>query len=111
MYENILHLEILTGRNIGQKVLLPGLDLTPSDTVLSFSFRRRQFPIQLAFCMTINKAQRQTLEKVGIYLPELVFSHGQLYVALSRARSFQNLKVQIKPSGQCTVNIVWREVL
>ncbi|UYV73040.1 hypothetical protein LAZ67_10001648 [Cordylochernes scorpioides] len=34
-----------------------------------------QFPVKLAFAMTINKSQDQTLEMVGIYLPEPVFSH------------------------------------
>ena len=33
--------------------------------------------------MTINKAQGQTLERVGIHLPEPCFTHGQLYVATS----------------------------
>ena len=42
-----------------------------------------KYPITL----TINKAQSQTIPNVGIYLPEPVFSHGQLYVALSRGVS------------------------
>ncbi|KIJ05188.1 hypothetical protein PAXINDRAFT_93785 [Paxillus involutus ATCC 200175] len=48
--------------------------------------RRRQFPVRLAFCMTINKSQGQSVQYVGLDLRTPVFSHGQLYVALSRAR-------------------------
>ena len=40
--------------------------------------------MRIAFAMTINKVQGQTLERVGIYLPEPCFTHGQLYVAASR---------------------------
>ena len=40
MYENILDLEVLTGMNIG-RVLVPCIDLLPSDTKLLFSFKRR----------------------------------------------------------------------
>jgi ATP-dependent exoDNAse (exonuclease V) alpha subunit len=34
-----------------------------------------------AFAMTIKKSQGQTFDKVGIYLPQPVFSHGQLFLA------------------------------
>jgi ATP-dependent DNA helicase PIF1 len=67
--------------------------------------------------MTINKAQGQTLDFVGLYLPEPVFSHGQLYVALSRAKSSKCIKVLMKPNGDgqrhysCTKNVVYKEVL
>jgi hypothetical protein len=46
--------------------------------------RRTQLPIRVAFAMTVNKAQGLTLMKVGLYLKDDVFSHGQLYVALFR---------------------------
>jgi ATP-dependent DNA helicase PIF1 len=54
------------------------------DISLPFKFKRKQFPIRLSFAMTINKAHGQTIPHVGIYLPEPVFSHGQLYIALLR---------------------------
>ncbi len=69
--------------------------------------------------MTINKAQGQTIPHVGIYLPNPVFSHGQLYVAISRATARSNLKVlaattndeNIESNGTLTKNIVYKEVL
>ncbi|AES73294.1 PIF1 helicase, putative [Medicago truncatula] len=39
-------------------------------------------PIMVCFAMTINKRQCQSLKQVGIYLPQSIFSHGQLYVAI-----------------------------
>jgi ATP-dependent exoDNAse (exonuclease V) alpha subunit len=58
-----------------------------------FRFKRKQFPVRLSFAMTINKSQGQTIPNVGVYLPEPVFSHGQLYVTLSRATTTANIKV------------------
>lgn len=67
--------------------------------------------------MTINKAQGQTLQQVGVYLRQPCFSHGQLYVALSCARKSSNLHVLAKPppehtSEACLVtNVIAFEVL
>ena len=91
------------------------MTLSPSDSNLPFILNRRQFPICVAFSMTINKSQGQTLSRVGLYLPQPVFSHGQLYVALSRITSYQNIKVLIDNSrvnsqkGR-TRNVVYKEV-
>ncbi|KAG6670556.1 hypothetical protein I3843_Q055700, partial [Carya illinoinensis] len=62
-----------------------------------FPFKRTQFLIRLSFAMTINKSQGQILDFVGIYLPQPVFSHGQLYVALSRAKTVSTVRILIRP--------------
>jgi len=100
---------VITGIQTGRR-LLPRIDPTPADSTLLFSYRRRQFPIQLAFCITINKAQGQTLDCVRIHLPDPVFSHSQLYVAMSRTGSFKNGKIQTR-NGSKASKVAWKEVL
>lgn len=121
MYNNLLKLEVITGASKGQVTYLPRIDLLSTDNNLPFKFKRRQFPLRLAFAMTINKAQGQTLDKIGIYLSRCVFSHGQLYVAFSRVKAASDVKIKIMPTshqgqfpgveGYFTKNIVYDEVL
>ena len=77
----------------GKRIFLPRIPLCPSDDeMFIFQFKRKRFPIRLRFAMTVNKAQGHTIPNVGIYLPEPVFSHGQLYVSLSRSTTRNNVK-------------------
>ena len=75
--------------------VIPRIYLAPSQTRLPLQLRRRQFPVKLAFAMTINKSHGQTLRRVGIFLPEPPFGHGQLYVNCSRARERPDVKLKI----------------
>ena len=86
----------------GKRIFVPRVVMTSTqESGLPFQLRRRQFPVALGYCLTINKAQGQTFrERTGVYLPQPVFSHGQLYVALSRASSFAACRMLLMPEAE-----------
>ena len=135
----LLECEIASGSkaHIGDIVYLPRLTLDSDDDAFPFKWSRRQFPVRRAralpvallsaasslaasqvrpaFAMTINKAQGQTLKRVGLYLPDSCFTHGQLYVAASRVGLPAHLRFAVpwdEETGSFrTRNIVFRDAL
>jgi len=86
-------------------VLIPRIRLLPNAETLSVPLKRLQFPVRLAFAMTINKSQGQSVEHMEINLQTLVFLHRQLYVAFSRCTSPLNISVLLLE--QSVTNFIW----
>jgi len=121
LMQHVIEVEVATSPAKGQRMFIPRLSITPFDTErMPFTMRRRQFLVRPAFAMTINKAQGQTLKMVGIFLPKPVFTHGQLYVAMSCIGCPEGMKLLVTdgwedahdaPTGVYTRNVVYIEVL
>ncbi len=109
----MLECRLLSGNNAGKTVFIPRITINADTAELPIAFSRRQFPVRLAFAMTINKSQGQSVTYVGLDLHTPIFSHGQLYVALSRCTSGQRIQVLFPDTekGTNTLNIVYPEAL
>ena len=112
-----IHRKVLTLETPNKELFfLPRIKFI-TDNDYPFSFIRKQFPIKVCYAVTSNKSQGQTMEKAGIYMPGDFFSHGQLYVAMSRVGNPSNIKIlpeQGKFAGFPGVygdNVVYTEVI
>uniref|UniRef100_A0A0L8H3D7 ATP-dependent DNA helicase n=2 Tax=Octopus bimaculoides TaxID=37653 RepID=A0A0L8H3D7_OCTBM len=121
LHKHCIEASVISGFHSHMRLLIPRIKLIRSDANIPFILHQTQFPVRLSYSMTINKAQGQTFDEVGIHLPQPCFTHGQLYAALSRARAMNSVRVKMIPQNESTQdrgrgityirNIVYREVL
>jgi hypothetical protein len=93
-----------------EDILIPRINFTatlPSGHTLA----RRQFPLAPAYMTTFNSCQGLTLDILGVDLTRPVFSHGQLYTALSRIRHRTHAKIRLRPGETSTTNVTYHEIL
>ena len=93
-----------------EDILLPRI--TFKETLPSgHTLLRKQFPLSPAYASTFHSCQGLTLDCVGIDLIRPVFTHGQLYTALSRVRHRNSMTVLL-PDGQATTtNVTYHDIL
>lgn len=112
--KRFIEAQIITGTHVGEKVYIPRIIMTPTESGWPFLLKRRQYPLSVCFAMTINKSQGQSLNMVGLYLPKQVFTHGQLYVAFSRVTRRDGLRIMLddneSPGEHMVRNIVYKEI-
>ena len=94
----VLEARILGGNHVSKSFLIPCITVTPSDLDLPFGLILHHFPVHLGFSRSINKFEGQFVTVVGLNLCIPVFTHGQLYVALSWCTTNQGVKI-LFPEG------------
>ncbi|KAG2234257.1 hypothetical protein INT48_002847 [Thamnidium elegans] len=73
--------------------IIPRIQLFTLEYEYPFILTRKQFPVKLIFAMTINKSQGHSLSNVGIDFRSPAFTHGQIYVALSRSINLKGIHI------------------
>ena len=75
------------------EILIPRIPMISNDSDFPVPFKRLQFPALLAYYLTLNRAQGQSLDRAGLSLPKSVFAHGHLYVGTLRCGDPDNVFV------------------
>jgi ATP-dependent DNA helicase PIF1 len=106
-----LQMQVLSGKSAGSVEMLLKCCFTATSEAsgLPFTIKRTQFPIIPAYCLSVHKAQGQSLLQLGIVFETDPFTHGQLYVALSRVGGWQHVIAFFQ--GDNIKNVVLKHLL
>ena len=77
--------------NPSQRVPVPRCQQCIENNGASYTILRHQFPLQLAYAVTVHRIQGLTVQKAIISLNSSFFASGQAYVALSCARKLDDM--------------------
>ena len=111
LHNKVLECKVMVGSRKGEIIFIPRIPMYDKSNEFPWTMVRLQFPVRVCFAMTIHKGQGQSMERVGIYIKNNIFAHGQLYVALSRAVRAAGLKMFIEGGKIIVKNIVYKEIL
>jgi hypothetical protein len=95
----------------GNTHLIPRIFFDFRPPFVSYTIRRKQFPLRLAYATTFNSCQGLTFDKVVIDGRCDVFAHGQLYTALSRVRTRGDAWVYLPDARPDVANVVFKKLL
>lgn len=97
----------------GEIHCLPRITFAFNPPRLSWTVNRRQFPLRAAYATTFNGSQGLTLRRAVLDLRTDVFTHGQLYTALSRVQNRRDIRALWSASNEDrdTANIVYNCLL
>ena len=112
MGKSVISVQVVTKDGpLPDEVLLPRITFTYIIPGSGFTLCRRQFPLAPAYATTFNSCQGLTLDKVGIDVTNPVFSHGQLYTAMSRIRKREDGMLRTRRGATYVENVTFLALL
>jgi hypothetical protein len=113
LLKNAVEIRLIDTQSTRTSFCIPRITFEFQPAHRDFTVQRRQFPLRLAYATTFNSCQGLTLDRVVIDLRDDVFTHGQLYTAVSRVRHRSAIKklLGINNTSQTCRNVVYKELL
>ncbi|KAF8221153.1 hypothetical protein L208DRAFT_1329903 [Tricholoma matsutake] len=92
---------------------IPCIDAHFQPPAYNFNVHQKQIPLAVCYATTFNGCQGLTVQHLALYLRQPVFSHGQLYTAMTCVSDSQNVVIlkAADDNSTTTRNVVWQELL